>query len=129
MFLDKPRSLKVPLGSVRPGELFAVHVSLEAEAVDDRGGESAAQAFIQDPQKRQHGLLLTAHGLEPRGGPRFEEPPAEALQPATCPRGIAAQRGRDAAERPRLYTSTSPSARRWSWSPAPAALAEAPASR
>ncbi len=88
MFLDKPRSLKVPLGSVRPGELFAVHVSLEAEAVDDRGGESAAQAFIQDPQKRQQGLLLTAHGLEPRGGPRFEEPPAEALQPATCPRGI-----------------------------------------
>ena len=38
---------------MRRGELFAVHVSLEAEAVDDRGGESAAQAFIQDPQKRE----------------------------------------------------------------------------
>ena len=55
-------ALKVPLGSVRPGELFAVHVSLEAEAVDDRGGESAAQAFIQDPQKRSP-VLLTTHGL------------------------------------------------------------------
>ena len=55
MSLNKPRSLKVPLGSVRPGELFAVHVSLEAEAVDDRGGESAAQAFIQDPQHLERG--------------------------------------------------------------------------
>src|SRR5262249_41507659 len=34
MFLDKPRRLNVPLDSIRPGELFAVHVSLEAEAVN-----------------------------------------------------------------------------------------------
>src|SRR4029077_3867972 len=33
MSLRKERTLKVPLGSIRNGELFAVHVSLEAEAV------------------------------------------------------------------------------------------------
>ncbi len=86
MYITAPKSLKVPLASVRPGELFAVHVSLEAEAVDDRGGESAAQAFIQDPQKREP-LLLTARGLTPRGKPRFKEPHAKPIQPARCPAG------------------------------------------
>jgi hypothetical protein len=38
MFLAGPRVIKVPLDGVRPGELFAVHVSLEAEAVNERGG-------------------------------------------------------------------------------------------
>ncbi len=76
MFLKKPRSLKIPLASVRPGELFAVHVSLEAEAVDDAGGESAAEAFIQDPQH-----LLSARGLDARGKPRFKEPAARGLKP------------------------------------------------
>ena len=87
MSINKARSLRVPLGSLRPGELFAVHVSLEAEAVDERGGESAAQAFIQDPQHRQQGPLLTAHGLQSRGRPRFKEPRAKPLQPARCPGG------------------------------------------
>jgi uncharacterized delta-60 repeat protein len=86
MALNQPRSLKVPLASVRRGELFAVHVTLEAEAVDDRGGESAAQAFIQDPQKREP-LLLTARGLTRRGKPRFKEPHLTSLQPARCPAG------------------------------------------
>ena len=47
MDLRKPRVLNVPLAPSVPASLFAVHVSLEAEAVDDRGGESAAQAVIQ----------------------------------------------------------------------------------
>jgi uncharacterized delta-60 repeat protein len=93
MFLEKPRSLRVPLGSIHPGELFAVHVSLEAEAVNDRGGESAAQAVIQDPQQLQRGALLTAHGLEPRGRPGFEEPPPKPLPPARCPGGPPAGAG------------------------------------
>src|SRR5262249_9813754 len=50
MYVNHAIRLKVPLDKIRHGELFAVHVSLEAEAVDDRGFESAAQAFIQDPQ-------------------------------------------------------------------------------
>jgi uncharacterized delta-60 repeat protein len=87
MSLAKRRVLKVPLDSIRPGELFAVHVSLEAEAVDDVGGESAAQAFIQDPQHRDRGALLITHGLEPRGNPGFDEPPVHALPPAQCPGG------------------------------------------
>ncbi len=90
MYLNKPRSVNVPLASVRTGELFAVDVTLEAEAVDDRGGESAAQAFIQDPQKREP-LLFTTRGLAPRGKPRFKAPPVRPLQPAHCgssrPRG------------------------------------------
>jgi uncharacterized delta-60 repeat protein len=79
MSLKKPRTLKVPLGAVRTGELFAVHVSLEAEAVDDRGGESAAQAAIQDPQERTP--LLDARGLKAIGKPRFKEPAPRALKP------------------------------------------------
>jgi uncharacterized delta-60 repeat protein len=82
MFLNRARSVKVPLDSVRPGELFAVHVSLEAEAVDDRDGESGALAAMQDPQ--HVGRLLTAHGLKPRGKPRFNEPPVKAVAPARC---------------------------------------------
>ena len=87
MSLNKSRSVKVPLASIPRGELFAVHVSLEAQAVDDRGGESAAQAFIQDPQHGERGLLLTAHGLKPRGKPRFKEPPLRSPPPARCPGG------------------------------------------
>jgi uncharacterized delta-60 repeat protein len=86
MFLKKPRTLKVPLDAIRPGELFAVHVSLEAEAVDDRGGESAAQAAVQDPQERTP--LLDARGLKAVGKPRFKEPKARPLAPvAHCASG------------------------------------------
>jgi uncharacterized delta-60 repeat protein len=93
MSLAKRRVLKVPLDSIRPGELFAVHVSLEAEAVDDLGGESAAQAFIQDPQQLDRGALLIAHGLEPRGNPGFDEPPVDALPPAQCAGGPLSNAG------------------------------------
>jgi uncharacterized delta-60 repeat protein len=92
MSLKQPRSLKVPLASIRPGELFAVHVGLEAEAVDDAGGESAAQAAIQDPQHLDT-ALLAAHGLEPRGKPRFAEPHVRTLAPASCPAGRAGRAG------------------------------------
>jgi uncharacterized delta-60 repeat protein len=92
MFLDGARTLTVPLGSVRPGELFAVHVSLEAEATDDRGGESGAQAFVQDPQHLDTALLRTS-GLEPRGKPTFDEPPVAALAPARCPAGAPPHAG------------------------------------
>jgi uncharacterized delta-60 repeat protein len=87
MYLNKPIRLQVPLDAVRPGELFAVHVSLEAEAVDERGGESAAQSFVQDPQHPGQGLLLSARGLTPRGKPKFKEPPIKALPAARCPSG------------------------------------------
>ncbi len=87
MSLNKAIRLQVPLDAVRPGELFAVHVSLEAEAVDERGGESAAQSFIQDPQHPGQGLLLSARGLAPRGKPKFKQPPIRALPAARCPSG------------------------------------------
>jgi uncharacterized delta-60 repeat protein len=86
MYLNGPRVIKVPLDAVRPGELFAVHVSLEAEAVNERGGESAAQAFIQDPQHVRQGLL-TAHGLERRGAPGFKEPGLRPAPAARCSAG------------------------------------------
>jgi uncharacterized delta-60 repeat protein len=86
MHLSPPRKLKVPLAPVRTGELFAVHVSLEAETVDDRGHESAAVAYIRDPQDRGP-ALLTAHGLKRRGKPRFKEPRVKSLRPARCPGG------------------------------------------
>jgi uncharacterized delta-60 repeat protein len=87
MYVNHAIRLKVPLDAIRPGELFAVHVSLEAEAVDERGGESGAQSFIQDPQHRGQAPLLTAHGLSRRGKPKFKEPPIKPLRPARCPAG------------------------------------------
>jgi uncharacterized delta-60 repeat protein len=92
MSLHDSRTLTVPLDSVRTGELFAVHVSLEAEAVDERPGEAAAQAAIQDPQRLDTALLST-HGLEARGRPGFDEPPVKALAPASCPGGRPAGAG------------------------------------
>ena len=63
-----------------------MHVSLEAEAVDDRGGESAAQAFIQDPQKREP-LLLTTHGLKRARQAALQGAARQAAAPARCPGG------------------------------------------
>ena len=42
--------LNVPLGSVHFQQRFTVQVTMDAEAIDDRGGESGAQALILDPQ-------------------------------------------------------------------------------
>jgi len=86
LYLPQPVTLKVPLKSVRLGELFAVHVSLDAQAVDDLGLESAAEAFIRDPQDAGPGLL-TAHGLTPKGAPKIAEPGSRALPQARCPQG------------------------------------------
>src|SRR5262249_29281964 len=86
LYLPHPVTLKVPLKSVRLGELFAVHVSLDAQAVDDLGLESAARAYIRDPQDAGPGLL-TAHGLTPKGAPKIAEPGTRALPQARCPQG------------------------------------------
>jgi uncharacterized delta-60 repeat protein len=92
MTLDRPATVKVPLASVRPGELFAVHVRLEAEAVNDRGAESAAQAHIRDPQAADP-ALLTTRGLARRGRPAFKEPAAAAPGQARCPHGTPRHAG------------------------------------
>jgi uncharacterized delta-60 repeat protein len=91
MRLAPPRTLKVPLASVRTGEVFGVHVSLEAEAVSDRGRESGALAYIRDPQDGAG--LLRPHGLTPRGKPKFKEPRAGLPKPARCPGGAPRKAG------------------------------------
>jgi hypothetical protein len=92
MGMDRKPTLKVPLASVRTGELFAVHVSLEVDVVNARGGESAAQGYISDPQEPGP-ALLTAHGLTPRGKPRFKEPGIKAPKAARCPKGTPRNAG------------------------------------
>jgi uncharacterized delta-60 repeat protein len=82
--LNHPRTLRVPLRSVGTGELFGVHVSLDAEAVDERGVESAALAYLRDPQERGP-ALLRPRGLVKRGRPRFKEPRVKLPAPARCP--------------------------------------------
>ncbi len=86
MALNQQRSVRIPVAALPDDELFAVHVTLEAEVVNDRGGESAVQAFIQDPI---HGgtPLFTAHGLKARGRPRFREPKPKLPPVARCPSG------------------------------------------
>lgn len=106
MYLHTKRALKVPLSSVRQGEVFGVHVSLEAETVDDRGRESSALAFIRDPQERGP-ALLAAHGLTPRGKPRFKEPATASPEPARCPGGAARRAGSIALSEPAFTASES----------------------
>lgn len=105
-FLSSPRTLKVPLASVRTGELFGVHVSLEAETVDDRGSESAALAYLRDPQERGP-ALLQARGLTRRGKPRFKEPRVRPLSPARCPAGPRPKAGTVQLSAPAFTTSES----------------------
>jgi uncharacterized delta-60 repeat protein len=106
--LDRPPTLKVPLASVRTGELFAVHVTLEAEAVSDRGHESAAQAFVRDPQGGAP-ALLTTRGLTPRGKPSFKEPAIASLTAARCPAGTPRKAGTIQFSAPAFATSESSS--------------------
>jgi uncharacterized delta-60 repeat protein len=82
VYMDRARTLKVPLASVPAGQLFAVHVSLDSEAINDRGRESGISAGIKDPQH-----VVRAHGLTPRGAPKFKEPRVKPLRPARCPGG------------------------------------------
>ena len=86
-------TLRVPLSSLRDGELFAVHVSMDAEAIDARGRESAVEAFIRDPQSVEPALVKTT-GLKARGKPRFREPRVKALGAASCPAGPRSTAGR-----------------------------------
>jgi uncharacterized delta-60 repeat protein len=99
-------TMNVPLKSVRDGELFAVHVSLDAEAIDDRGRESAVEAFIQDPQKLTPALVKTK-GLRPRGKPRFDEPAVKAPPAARCPEGGPRKAGRLQLSAPSYVTDES----------------------
>ena len=60
--------------------------------MSDRGRESAAQAFIRDPQDGGP-ALLTTRGLTPRGKPKFKEPGIAAQQAARCPAGTPRKAG------------------------------------
>ncbi len=99
-------TINVPLRSVREGELFAVHVSLDAEAIDDRGRESAVEAFIQDPQKLTPALVKTK-GLRARGKPRFPEPAVKPPPAARCPEGGPSKAGRLQLSAPSYVTDES----------------------
>ena len=81
--LRSPLTLTVPLDAVRANELFAVHVTLESEATNDRGGESTSLAFIDDPEHVGPGLLK-ARGLKPLGKPHFREPKVTPPPAAVC---------------------------------------------
>jgi Calx-beta domain len=104
--LKKPLTLKVPLSSLRDGELFAVHVSMDAEAIDGRGRESAVEAFIKDPQSIKPALLNTS-GLKARGKPRFREPRVKTLAAARCPAGPRPKAGRLQLSAPAYVTDES----------------------
>ena len=82
--------LNVPLGSVHFQQRFTVHVTMDAEAIDDRGHESAASAFILDPLHASPGL--TARGLTARGARKFKEPPDSRDPPRGAPRDMPARR-------------------------------------
>lgn len=84
--LRKPVTLTVPLISVAQGDLFTVHVELSSAAVNDRGGESTALSFIDDPEHLEPGLLKTS-GLKPLGKPRLREPKPTPVPAARCPAG------------------------------------------
>ena len=89
--LRGPITVNIPLTRLHLGELFAVHVSLYASTFNDRGDESGAQAFIEDPQHVRPGLR--AHGLDPRGKPRFKEPLVTPPPAARCPAGARLHAG------------------------------------
>ena len=83
--LDDKVDIPIDISSLGVGELFAVHVILDAQAVDHRSRESMVEAFIRDPRRGDD--LVQTTGLSPRGEPAFAEPPIEAHAPAECPQG------------------------------------------
>ena len=85
-WLRRPVKLNVPLSSLSDGQLFAVHVSLDASTIDRRGRESGVSAYIKDPQQGPNALVETT-GLTALGEPTFDEPAIDALPPADCPLG------------------------------------------
>jgi uncharacterized delta-60 repeat protein len=82
---DTPITLTVPLRSLTDKDQFAVEITLDAKAIDERGGESAAQAFVLDPEHA--GPELSAHGLEALRVPNLKEPPVLPQPSARCPAG------------------------------------------
>ena len=92
--------LRFPLSSLRDGELFAVHVSMDAEAIDGRGRESAVEAFIRDPQSVEPALVKTT-GLKARGKPKFREPRVKTPERPAAPRDPAARPARCSSARRR----------------------------
>jgi len=84
--LRHPVTINVPLDAVHEGELFGVDVRIESFAINDRGGESTALAFIDDPQHLSRPLVKT-HGLKALGKPRFREPKPAPPPAAHCPGG------------------------------------------
>ena len=82
--LRRALTVTVPLDSLRHHELFAVDVTLESEATNDRGGESTSLASIDDPEHVGPALVKT-RGLTPLGKPHFREPKATPPPAATCP--------------------------------------------
>ncbi len=80
-----PIEVKIPLRSLASGQLFVVNVSMDAETIDERGLESAASAFSQDPPHAGPGL--PARALNPRRAPKFTEPPVQPRPAARCPAG------------------------------------------
>jgi hypothetical protein len=60
-------------------------MTMDAIAIDDRGRESAASAYIQNPQHAGDGLL--AHRLTARATPSLKEPPVRPHPAARCPDG------------------------------------------
>jgi uncharacterized delta-60 repeat protein len=90
--LTDPITLNVPLGLVCFDQRFTVHITMDAEAIDDRGHESGASAFILDPVHAGPGL--TARGLTARGGTTTKEPPATPPPAARCPTGPRPHAGR-----------------------------------
>jgi uncharacterized delta-60 repeat protein len=92
VMLEQPLEVHVPLGSVRDDELFAVHVTLEVQATDDRAGETTALAFIDDPQHLDQ-PLLKSQGLQLLGKPNFREPKPTSPPAASCPTGPSPHAG------------------------------------
>jgi uncharacterized delta-60 repeat protein len=90
-FLTAPVSLDVDLSSLAVGELFAIGITLDTQAIDTRGRDSGVEAFIRNPEALTP--LVTPAGLRARGEPDFEAPPVTAPSPAVCPQGPAAGSG------------------------------------
>jgi uncharacterized delta-60 repeat protein len=85
----EPIPYDVPLRSLKAKERFAVRVTMDAEAIDERGGESAAQAFVVDPEH-----AVTSRGLARVRVAKLNEPRVRPQPAARCPGGPQRHAGR-----------------------------------
>jgi uncharacterized delta-60 repeat protein len=76
----------VPLKRLHRGTLFMTKVSIDVRAIDDRGGESAADAFASDPPHLGPGVVV-ARGLTRRHVQNLKEPPLTPRPAAQCHTG------------------------------------------